>query len=1370
MLLPGVDVPQKTTSPAHREPGAPRAPSQPPSTLPGSLKLNSCSLCGEKVYLAQRFAFNARLFHRTCFKCARCQSQLTCINAYETHTGQFCCEVCPDEEERSLTDPLRSSDRPDGHHATGDDRYHAELNSDKSTNLLTDSEPSTHCDSNLVTASVESTNMERNMDNDDLNILNKCTTDDDKVNSVQNSIRFFDKPAPTKPKPDMKQYNAKSVWNDLDQDDGKRWSYQKAIESKYNNKDKEDITESKQSIILDKINKIKESQDRTKSKLREPTKFKRHFSHDETNGNTNLNLSYKSPYSDDNRRKSLNIEVASNQTQYKSDRPQKIGNINLNNSKLKEFEKVLISNQKKNISNKFENRNSKLLEPSDAVTNNIINEDNEVNMKKLNLNNGQSNVDKINSENGRAKDISLSSTNLTETSFLNISSTSLNKEEIHDSLDEDRTKIDRTIQNIETIAQQIEDLTCNVNNIVNRHKNAEIDIHEPETNTGAIDDVTNENFDSEYNAIGKTLEDNRSIIAAINQSHKQYHKIEMEDAPLDGLEDETHIEEKSEKPAKDIANLKLDLKNDIPKNITSEDITISPSKDKPSDITNITNNKDIYTSNIYKDSPNASPLPDLVIGSVELDEHRIQNDLKYEPSKDNIQEKLDIKYEPSKEYNQERLDIKYETSKDEYTQGLDTEQCEKVDIKGNEHDTVSVPTNKKVLQVTGDSLNPFGDDTDDDEPLHEESIQIQEENIKIQTNEENFRIHNKEENIKIQTNEEIIKIRDKNTSLNDTCKKSLSNASSTKDIDYPEELNPFGDDDEDSVQEVSLDISRTSESTNPFGEPEDDLDRTNPFFSDLEEEEKVELKKTPVPTPRKTYLTTPEPARRAHRPPSAVGGRGSMTSLVSGTSMASRKKKPAPPPPPSSLGVVSPIPPPVSPRTKKRPPPSPRVSTPSTHPSSGASPTTPTTPSKPPSNTENIQPPNSSVKTSTVHRSNNSLNTENTPSGGATSTPAGFTPHKSTYGQWRRKKGHAPPVPIPQRRTIAPMSMENVKRELADIEIKQQELERQGVKLEDLIRARSEAQADTTPTTPSKEVNKSIEDSSTDPSKVYPSPSNENPPQDSLTDPSKDSLTVPSKDSPAAPSTTEPSKDYPSSPAHTEELVLQLFELVNEKNDLLRRQAELMYLRRQYHLEEEHAELEYQIRSLMLRPAKNKTDADKEREEQLIQRLVEVVERRNEIVELLEKDRLKELEEDRSVTSQINIFAQDDSSEPETSRLSVKDTSDTASISSKKHRTLSRAVGSKLIKTLPKVTALGKHHRKSKSHGTAPSSLDSTGHNSLNSTSEEPASLNSTKEGHSSLSTTQDEAVEDSTSVNSANSPKKSKTLKRKILNKIQKL
>jgi hypothetical protein len=41
-----------------------------------------------------------------------------------------------------------------------------------------------------------------------------------------------------------------------------------------------------------------------------------------------------------------------------------------------------------------------------------------------------------------------------------------------------------------------------------------------------------------------------------------------------------------------------------------------------------------------------------------------------------------------------------------------------------------------------------------------------------------------------------------------------------------------------------------------------------------------------------------------------------------------------------------------------------------------------------------------------------------------------------------------------------------------------------------------------------------------------------------------------------------------------------------------------------------------------------------------INRLVEVVERRNEIVENLEKDRLREAEEDRSVFNQIGTFAQ----------------------------------------------------------------------------------------------------------------------------------
>lgn len=42
--------------------------------------------------------------------------------------------------------------------------------------------------------------------------------------------------------------------------------------------------------------------------------------------------------------------------------------------------------------------------------------------------------------------------------------------------------------------------------------------------------------------------------------------------------------------------------------------------------------------------------------------------------------------------------------------------------------------------------------------------------------------------------------------------------------------------------------------------------------------------------------------------------------------------------------------------------------------------------------------------------------------------------------------------------------------------------------------------------------------------------------------------------------------------------------------------------RRQHNLEEEHAELEYQIRVLMSRPDHTKTDTEKAREEELIQR------------------------------------------------------------------------------------------------------------------------------------------------------------------------
>ena len=176
--------------------------------------------------------------------------------------------------------------------------------------------------------------------------------------------------------------------------------------------------------------------------------------------------------------------------------------------------------------------------------------------------------------------------------------------------------------------------------------------------------------------------------------------------------------------------------------------------------------------------------------------------------------------------------------------------------------------------------------------------------------------------------------------------------------------------------------------------------------------------------------------------------------------------------------------------------------------------------------------------------------------------------------------------------------MKGIQQELDDIEIKQVELERQGVNLEQSIR--------------------------------------------NLTEPEDGS---------------EPTSEG----IHIEEMILQLFDLVNEKNELLRRQTELMYLRRQQRLEEEHAELEFQIRCLLEKPNGEKTDEDRLKEEELINRygifnkrlcchrrfinvsvhanrLVQVVHRRAEIVDCLEMDRRRQVEEDESIQQHLDVF------------------------------------------------------------------------------------------------------------------------------------
>ncbi|KAJ8917792.1 hypothetical protein NQ315_010698 [Exocentrus adspersus] len=473
---------------------------------------------------------------------------------------------------------------------------------------------------------------------------------------------------------------------------------------------------------------------------------------------------------------------------------------------------------------------------------------------------------------------------------------------------------------------------------------------------------------------------------------------------------------------------------------------------------------------------------------------------------------------------------------------------------------------------------------------------------------------------------------------------SPDDAPTKKDTDYPDDLNPFGDEDEDESQAVNekqankkvspssrdKEIANNRVSGNPFESDDDDAPKTpvpatrkkkviaapkislNPFWS--EDEGNDENK--PVPRPRtsmsRTTLDVPDPRCKESGALSLTHSNfGSNSSISSGSAYGSvRKKKPAPKPPilvKDNLGSAtsslasspchsvqhSPRSTPKYRKTRKAPPPPSTSSTP-LPPRKDTESSTLSTTLLSPIKFENTEPDeydnehnNALTKEHDFEQEktakdemnrNRQSQTVSLPSPTSSENSSSLSaPNKSTYGKWKRRKGQAPTRPIPQRRSIKCLPMTEIRRELEVIEIQQQGLEKQGVRLEQIIREKCEGN----PTT--------------------------NADDDGL-------------------------------PIDVEDLILQLFELVNEKNELFRKQAELMYLRRQQRLEEEHAEVEYQIRCLMLQPEANKTDSDKAREEELINRLVEIVERRNEIIECLEMDRVREAEEDDSISNHINLY------------------------------------------------------------------------------------------------------------------------------------
>lgn len=439
------------------------------------------------------------------------------------------------------------------------------------------------------------------------------------------------------------------------------------------------------------------------------------------------------------------------------------------------------------------------------------------------------------------------------------------------------------------------------------------------------------------------------------------------------------------------------------------------------------------------------------------------------------------------------------------------------------------------------------------------------------------------------------------TSLSQDSGAELSSPS-LRSIQYPEELNPFGSDDEDegaaSISE-SVEIDRAKQETkedeitgkkiiranlNPFESDEDEESSTeekdnsqmkkenlNPFWSD--DEEPLE---SPESTPSKGKVKPPRPP-----PPTLVrNSTPSYTSykdtVKSSTSQQFREVSPQPTASPASSHTK------LSPSLPKERHPSPSSPSGSVALRRKAR-RAPAPPSPFSVKRDGISSGESTADTTSMDTmSLSSLSTQG--QGPQDHEDEGLvrkpSMSKSEAGEWQRKKGPAPPRPVPQKRAIKKMPMRLVQQELHDIEVKQTELERQGVLLETSIRKRTEGTSN---------------------------------------NPQEDAATLSS-----GPSSIE-----------VEDMIMQLFELVNEKNELFRRQTELMYLKREKRLEEEYVELEYQIRCLMLKPPSEKTESDNTQEEELIARLVKVVEQRDEIINCLELDRLREAQEDESIATHM---------------------------------------------------------------------------------------------------------------------------------------